>query len=564
MRPYRYNVALAASAIGLIVMQASSAYAQTVPSSARPEFIQRQYETEERPELTSAPIVTDDTKAAKEIKSSIQFTLKSVEFEGLTQFSAGDMKPFYEDKIGKRIALSDLNAIAANITAFYRNNGYILTRAIIPPQRIESGNVTIRIVEGFVSDVRVEGDVAADSVIHEYAAKIKASKPLNAKDLERYLLLMEDLPGVSARAVLRPSASTPGASDVVVNISRKKVEGTFALDNRGSRFLGQEQGSATLAGNNWFGMDEQTQFRVLNSVLEPTELQYFELRHEQQLGSEGTKLAISGNYALTHPGASITILDVDGASATGTVGLTHPLQRSRQSNWFANTDFTVKNSDVQALNLNLYRDKLRVWTVGTSYDFMDSMFAVNRFEASAAKGFTWWTDTGGRSHSRGNGETSFFKLAGKVTRIQPISGPWSLFASATGQYSADPLLSAEEFALGGAAFGSAYDSAELTGDHGLAGRLELQYSKNRPEEFFSAYQLYGFYDIGRVWNRNIIVGTEAGHASLASAGLGSRFNITEAMTGGLEFAVPLTREVAANGTPDGDQPRIFFNLQYRY
>ena len=83
------------------------------------------------------------------------------------------------------------------------------------------------------------------------------------------------------------------------------------------------------------------------------------------------------------------------------------------------------------------------------------------------------------------------------------------------------------------------------------------------DEYLKQYQVYGFYDIGKVWNREAIVGTENSHDSLSSAGLGARLNLFDSVTAGVEGAVPLTRDVAArNGA--GDNPRVFFNLQYRY
>jgi len=560
----RYPRLLTFIALGLAI--AAPAHA-TDPGSARPEFIDnsRGIQTP-RPAVTNAPIVSDGEQEAKPIKGDAAFVLKSIRFEGATRYTANDMKALYADKIGKKISITELNKIVADVTAFYRNNGYILTRAVLPPQRIEDGNVTIRIVEGFVNAVLLEGDVGAGkdrALLEKLADKIRASKPLNSKDLERYLLLMEDLPGVSARAVIRPAAKVTGASDVVVNITRKKIEGTFTFDNRGTRFLGPIQGSATAAFNNLFGWNDQTQLRVLNSVFEPAELQFGELRHEEQVGTEGTKFIASASYARTRPGHTLDILNIDGWSATEALGFVHPMLRSRQDNWFISTDLTFRTSDVQILDTTLYRDEITIWRIGTSYDFMDKWFAVNRMEANIAKGINWWNDNGANSLSRANGETSFTKLTGKATRIQPISGPWTAFGSVTGQYSFDPLLAAEEFSLGGEEFGSAYDTAELTGDHGLAGRVELQYNQARQQTFLTNYQLYGFYDIGRVWNREIIAGSEPSHISLASAGLGSRFNLTPEFSGGVEVALPLTKPVSANGA-DGEAPRFFFNLQYRY
>jgi hemolysin activation/secretion protein len=558
---------LVTTAIGLIV-SASAAYAVN-PGTARPEFIDNQHKIEDQqPGVSKAPIVYDEDKAGKSaVKGEGSFVLKSVQIEGATQFSAQDLKPLYADKLDKRMSVSELNALTNSITAFYRDRGFILSRAVLPPQKIESGDVKIRIVEGFVHDVRLEGDTGKGSdLLQKLADKIRASKPLNAKILERYLLLMEDLPGVTARAVLRPAANTPGASDVIIHITRKPVEASVTFDNRGSRFLGPYQASVTGTFNNALGLNEQTQLRVLNSIFQPTELQYTDLRHEEQLGSEGAKLVLAGSYSRTRPGASLDSSNIDGWSATGSVGANYPILRSRQTNWFVNGDFDVRDTDVQSQNIRLYRDKISALRVGTTYDFMDRWLAVSRMETTVSEGVNWWNGNEGSVQSRPTGQTTFTKVASTVTRIQPISGSWSLFNSVTGQYSNAPLLAAEEFALGGEEFGSAYDTAEITGDDGLATRLELQYSRPTMQTFLTHYQLYAFYDLGRVWNRSIVVGgTEPSHASLADTGVGSRFNMTQSMSGAVELAFPLTRPVAANNANgNGEDPRFFFNLQYRY
>lgn len=552
--------------LATVCFAAMDAHAQAVnvPNTARPDVLQRQLRIEDTaPTVSGAPLIMmEDDAGARQIKGDVRFKLNSVGLEESTVFGPAELEHLYKDYVGTEIALDTLNKIAADITSYYRNEGYILTRAVVPPQRIAGGNVKIRVVEGFVNEVRVEGERADDPLIRQYADKIRASKPLDVEKLERYLLLMEDLPGVEARAVLQPSPDVQGASDIVVNITRKPVEFSATLDNRGSRFLGPEQLGVTAAFNDLLSMNDQTQVRVVNSILDPNELVYGEVRHEQQLGTEGTKLVVSASHVETRPEFTLEPFDIVGKSTAFSAGVSHPILRSRRANWFVNGDFTARNVNVDSLDLDLYYDKTRVFGVGTSYDFVDSLSSVNRIEAKLHKGMAFGTQIENQFQSRANGKASFTKVTAKASRIQPISGPWSAYAAASGQYSADPLLASEEFSLGGAEFGSAYDSAEITGDSGAAARVELQYNQ-APQTFVSQYQLYGFYDIGRVWNRSPIPGSENPHDSLSSTGLGLRFNVNESVSGGLEGALPLTRKVATFGE-DGADPRVFFNLQYRY
>lgn len=554
-----------------LMMVPYMAHAQVTPgnlsNTVRPDVIQKQLNIRDQaPAVGGEPIITlEDEQGEKALDGDVTFVLRSITIEGATAFGEDELRKLYEDKLNTRISLADLNKIVASITSYYRNHGYILTRAVLPPQRtsLDEGNIKIQIIEGFVSNVSVVGDGADDPQIQAYSAKIRAAKPLDAETLERYLLLMDDLPGVEARAVLRASPDVVGASEVIVNVTRAPYEFSATFSNRGSRFLGPEQLGITAALNNAITSNDQTQVRVVNTpVGDPDQLLFGEVRHEEQLGGDGTKLVVSASHIETRPGFTLEPFDVVGESTALSVGVSYPYLRSRRSNLFLNSTFTARNVDVNTLDADLFLDKTRVLSVGTAYDFVDELSAINRLEVNVAKGFGFGTDVENQPSSRANGEESFWKFTASTSRIQPIEGPWSAFVALTGQHSTSALLASEEFALGGEQFGSAYDAAEVTGDSGAAARLELQYNETS-EGWLTAYQLYGFYDIGRVWNRNPIAGSEDATASLSSTGVGARFNLEESLSGSLELALPLTRKVAAFGE-DGSAPRVFFNLQYRY
>ena len=556
--------------VGAFVLAASNsavaAPATFVPSTARPDTVQRNNMIEDqRPAVGGAPIISDETVKAKHTGSTATFELKGIKLEGATVYGEEQLQPLYASKLGTKVTLDDLNQIAADITAYYRNHGYILTRAIVPPQKANDGVFTLRIVEGFVNDVRLTGDVGKgnDDLLNAYAEKIRNAKPLNSETLERYLLLMQDLPGVEARAVLAPDDKVQGATDVIITITRRTVQGAVSLDNRAGTYLGNEEATASVFLNNLIGRDDQTQLRVSNSIFDRSDMLFGEVRHTEPVDTEGTTVSFAANKVRTEPGGNLKDLDIHGDSGAFSLSATHPFIRSRRENWYVNTDFTFRDVEVDTLGLSLYKDKTRVLTLGTAYDFVDSWAGINKLETSVGHGFNWDTGEGANDRSRANGNTDFTKMNGKVTRIQPIYGPFSLFASASGQYAYQALLASEEFTVGGSEFGSAYDPAEISGDSGVAARAELQFNQSVDSEYMPQYQLYTFYDIGKVWNRDAIVGTEDSHDSLASAGVGARFNLLTSTTASVEGAVPMTREVASRDGA-GNDPRVFFNLQYRY
>lgn len=558
---YFQNLLRAASLSMTLLPAAAYALPATIPSVAQPSKATDRLQIEDaRPAVGGESVITlPDESGNKILKDGATFVLKNVNIEHLTVFKADELRADYAQYLGKPVDLNTLNQIAAKITAHYRNAGYILSRAVLPPQKITGGTVTIRIVEGYVDKVQFEGLTHKSSLLEGYADHIRNAKPLDAATLERYLLLMEDLPGVNARAVLRPSATVPGASDVIVTISQRLITGSVTLDNRGTRYMGPVQAGATLDINNALGLFERTEIRGVTAA-ETNEMRFAQIEHQEQIGTDGTKLAVSAGYTRTQPGYTLKPLDFDGRDKVFSVDVSHPFLRSRQSNLFGDVRFDVRQTDLDTSGTQLYNDKLRVLRAGGSYDFIDQWSAVNRFETELSKGLNW--NAGSASRSRATATPDFIKGTALVSRLQPIGGAFSLYASATGQTSANTLMAAEQFSLGGPSFGSAYDPSELVGDSGVAGRLELQYNRSGDFVYIPSYQLYGFYDGGMVWNRNAAVGQKSSE-SLTSTGLGARFNILEPVSGGVELAVPLTKKVSANGD-DGYGPRVFFSLAYRF
>src|SRR5690606_32946288 len=121
----------------------------------------------------------------------------------------------YRDRLGTKISVAEVYRIATAITARYRNDGYILSRTIVPPQTIQGGIVHLRVIEGYIDGFRIEGNPGdARGRIEQYGTAITGTRPVTASVLERYLLLINDLPGISAQAVLVPSADAVGASTV--------------------------------------------------------------------------------------------------------------------------------------------------------------------------------------------------------------------------------------------------------------------------------------------------------------------------------------------------------------
>jgi hemolysin activation/secretion protein len=130
------NKLLLSSATAISVcLCALSANAQVIPGTTNPGIRQQQLQiSPTAPKVSNKPLISvEDGKQTAPIQGGLEFTLKSIAVEGSTAIPQEEIEPLYKDLIGTKISLSTLNKVADDITSFYRNRGFILTRAIIPP-----------------------------------------------------------------------------------------------------------------------------------------------------------------------------------------------------------------------------------------------------------------------------------------------------------------------------------------------------------------------------------------------------------------------------------------------
>lgn len=532
-----------------------------VPPTVDPTIIMRDFEQEERPASQLEDIV-DDPQAGPstgEVSEEKAFVLKAVILEGSSVYQSADIAPFYQDMLNERVSFVDLSAIAQRITRKYREDGYIFSRAFLPPQKISDGVVHLSAIEGSITSVKVAGDVKdLNGTIQEMANKIRTSSIANTKEIERYLLLIDDLPGITAKSLIQPSA-TPGGGDLIISVEEDKFEGALGVDNRGSDTIGPYKGTLVGAFNSLFGIHDRTTLRGIVTS-QANELLFGDITHEKQIGSEGLKVKGRAAFTSSEPGGNVRTLGIEGDSQLYDLEGSYPVIRSRQHNTNFIAGLGAVNSKTDLLGLTIGDDHIRSARVGIHTDFTDPYKGVNQLDVTVTQGLDILGATSdGLGRSRANGDHTFLKANVIATRVQELSGPLSLMVSGTAQLSRDPLLAAEEFTVGGQSFGRAYDAGEIAGDNGWAGIAELRYGGPVNSDILHSYQAYGYLDYGRVKNKSPVF-AETVSDSLTSAGIGVRFNVAYDLSGYVELAKPINQNV----TSEGDQgSRIFFSLTKR-
>lgn len=457
--------------------------------------------------------------------SGIQVELKQVVFEGYDVMTTeAELQALVKDFIGKQVGFATMQYLADLVTEHLKNKGFFLAFAYLPEQDISQGVLNIKIQPGRIESngVRIQHDDAQQRV---RLTDERISKTLNASltpdinniihslQLERGILLLNDLAGVSARSNLEAGAEQ-GTTRINVELKETpRYNGNAWIDNYGNRFTGSWRASAMGYINNVSGIGDQ--FNMMVNVTEF--MTYGRAAYQAPLGYSGLTGNASVSYldyvidkSLTKP------IESDGSALNGTLGLRYPIIRTRQQNLYVSGNYDYKllkdyNNVTQDSRRALDKERVvNVVTLGLNGDKLDQYFGggLNNWGISLTAGSL---DLSGspvkedglsaedRDKATADTQGGYAKLAFNANRLQKISSEWSLFVSGSAQpYASKNLDSSEKFSIGGSNAVRAYASGEMSGDTGYLMTLEARYDVPGTFVFDSNLQLQAFIDHGVV------------------------------------------------------------------
>jgi len=558
------------AALAFVTLSANPVLAQSSSdSSVEPGKIEDRVKTrpveppdEPAPEAPELPPAYVEPDGLDEV-----FILTGVEITGTTVYPISDFAPLYEDKLASAINTPDIEKLIKAITQKYRDDGYFLATAIAEPQDLALGVLRIKVNEGAITKVTYTGDVGRRAErLEKFAAKIKAERPARLETLERYMLLIDDLPGATVDGSLKPIDKDKGEFELVLAVEHKAVDGYASIDNRGTRAVGEYQALISNNLNLGFTDSERTGLTIFTIPRSPKELVYGELVHEQSFGTEGLKAWVSLSHSEVDAGYTSSASDLGSRSSRIVLGTSYPFIRSRDQNLILYGKIDLTNQLQNENDVRISDDRLRMLRIAADYNLNDDFDGRNEISVQYTRGLDVLGASDGqypgqsRPPSVADGHVEFNKVTATVSRRQRLGDLFAVQVSLSGQKSDERLLSGEQYYIGGSQYGRAYDSGEISGDDAAAASAEIQFGQFLSWPFLDSYQIYGFYDFGVVWepeNKDF-----HDHDTLSSTGGGIRIGFTKSIFGGFEVAQPLTRAVANEGNDKGT--RMFFYLLGTY
>lgn len=474
---------------------------------------------------------------------------------GNTSIPADELAPLIAPWEGRTLDLAGLNEAASAITRHYQARGFLLSYAYLPVQKIENDIVEIAVLEGRVGAVQVVAaqDVRLDdAVVQQHIGDVETGQTARQEDLERRLLLLNDIPGVVARGAFAPG-SQPGSSDLVVSIVEDEpLANTVYFNNHGSEWTGEYRLGAQFHLRDLFGSGDSSRLNLALSS-----------RGRLASGSFNTRLPVGGDGWTVNAGVSHLTYELDGAfSSLGArgeanavqAGIAYPIIRGLERNLGVQLDYEHRKlRDLIPLLATETRKASRSLIAGLVFDERDGWLGGGRTRASAGyQSGVLKLDSGPDSLAKAG---DFDKSTLDLSREQTLHANGQLYGRVTSQFAGKNLDSSEKMGLGGSYAVRAYGPGEATVDEGNLLTVEYRYLQPLTG---GTLTWRVFYDrASGLIDKNPLPGTTDNKVTLQGSGLGLNWS-----TGG-DFDIALTAAWRGRHLPtvNGDrEPRIFMQL----
>jgi hemolysin activation/secretion protein len=460
----------------LLVSLPASLWAQTPPDAG--SLLQQQRQgTPPQPQRSDSPRLNQPQELR--LDGGRQVQVARFELRGNQLLDSATLQAALSQYQGRTLGLADLQRAAAAVAEAYARAGW-LARVYLPPQDITEGVILLQVDEARFGKVLLDKPASglrfdSDRATAMIAAQQAGGAPLRLPALDRGLLLLSDLPGISSTGSL-VAGSQPGETDLLIKLADAPLLlGDASADNSGSRSTGAERVNAGLRLNGPLGLGDALDGQLSHSRGHD----YVRLAGSAPLGLQGWRAGANAStmrYRLV--GADFAVLNAKGESSTWGLDASLAALRSRERN--LSVQFSIERKDFRnEANGSVGSDyRSRIASASVSGNLFDDwgggganggglLLSQGSLNLQGSPNFA--ADANGpKTHG------SFTKLRYSFSRQQVLAGRLTFFAAIAGQTSDRNLDSSEKFYLGGAQGVRAYPSSEAGGARGHLINLELR------------------------------------------------------------------------------------------
>ncbi|MEB3177842.1 MAG: ShlB/FhaC/HecB family hemolysin secretion/activation protein [Nostocaceae cyanobacterium] len=539
------------------------------PNPNQERFAQPLPSPEPLPESEESPIVPispTPTPTPTSTPDTITIPVRKIEVTGSSILTSKDIEPLTNSVEGRSVTLEELRKVADGISQLYLNRGYITSRAILEEQEIVDGMVKIRVVEGAIEKIEVEGTQRLNPSYIRSRIQLGVGTPLNKDNLEDQLrLLRADPLFTSVEASIKPG-SGQGQSIVTVRVKEARaISASVSFDNYAPPSVGSERLGGSISYRNLTGMGDEVSAAYYRSTNGGSNVYDFNYRLPVNAMNGTLQLRVSpSNSKITD--SQFAAFGIRSNSELYELSYRQPVIRNPREELALSAGFAVQNGQTFLFNDTPFpfgigpdadgNSRTRVLKFGQDYVKRDLQGAwAVRSQLNLGLGIL---DATTNSGSVPDGR--FFSWLGQVQRVQQLGKKNLLIAQADVQLSPNSLLPSQQFVVGGGQSVRGYRQNARSGDNGFRLSLENRIAIARQKSGQPVLQLAPFIDMGAVWNHPDNPNKLSNQTFLAGAGLGVIWQPFSNLGLRADYALPLV-DLSDKGNNAQDRG-FYFSLNY--
>ena len=376
--------------------------------------------------MATGPALSVPATPAAAGPDSAPFKVNALRITGNTVFDAPTLHALVAQAEAQELTVRQLTELAGRISNFYHAHGQPFARAILPAQTIEGGVVTIEVLEARYDSISLENrSRVREAVLRAALQSLQAGQLIAGPALDRALLRVSDLPGVTPNATLAPGATIGTSSLRVTATSAPLVTGSVSVDNYGDRYTGDVRAGGTVTLTEPLGRGDVLSANVLSSG---SGLQDGRVSYDAVVDGTGTRVGASFSQLHYLLGDTLQALDGHGIAQVESGWLKQPVVRTATVNLSGQIEFDHKRLDDDLGASDIHTDRhLDDWSASLAGDWRDRLLAggVNSWSVGGTAGTLGFDNAAARNADAFTARTEghYVRWSASVARLQTLGSP---------------------------------------------------------------------------------------------------------------------------------------------
>jgi hemolysin activation/secretion protein len=495
-----------------------------------------------------------------------QIYVKEFHFKGNHVYSSATLGQLLQKYTGRKITSDELEAARQIVTLYYVTHGYINSGAVLPDQDPKDGVILFQIVEGRLTQVEVIGQHWFQTWWLRNQMRQAAGNPLNFNDLKTGMQSLRENPNISqVNAELQPGG-VPGESKLKMEVKdnmpfRFSVElNNYRPPSVGSTVAEVHASDLNLTGNNDpltinYGVVNSTSNGFAYSHLDNAGADYrfpiLPWGTTMEIGADRNnagiiqepfnELLITSKLTEYHLAVHQPVFDTPQRSLI----LSFEVDDRRNETALLGLPFSLSPGSINGVE--------QVFVPRFIQEFVDrSQVHVFSLRSQLSVGIGMFNST----INAGPPDGHFVDWLGQAQYIRRLGSSDNLvILRLNGQIADRPLLSLEQFELGGVSSVRGYVENQALRDNGIISSAEFRLPLLSDKDHNSLIALAPFTDFGVGWNNVEAYGAGPAAANnlgtqavaMPSVGIGLLLNPCKYVNGQIYWGYGLNRKQEPNG-----------------